>query len=72
MEWSKAFKLAIPVWLLVCGVIVAINHAADAPAGVINVIIGVAAAYPVTAFILKETAEDVAKWRAAFGSKSEK
>ncbi len=32
---------------------------------------GFTAAYLVTAFIVKETVEDIAKWRATFGSKSD-
>lgn len=72
MVWSKALKLAVPVWLLVGAMILAIDHVADAKATVVNLVIGLAAAYPVIAFIIKETAEDIAKWRAAFSSKSEK
>lgn len=72
MKWSKALKLAVPVWLLVCAVTAAINYAADAQATVIKLIIGLAAAYPLTAFILRATAEDVVRWRAVFGSKSGK
>lgn len=69
MRWSKALKLAAPVWLLVCAGTAAINYAAEAEVPVVNLILALAAAYPLNAFILKSTAENVAKWRAAFGSK---
>jgi hypothetical protein len=71
MIWRKSLKLAVPVWLLVCAGIAAINYAADAQVPVGNLLMGFAAAYLVTAFIIKETAEDIAKWRATFGSKTD-
>ncbi len=50
---------------------VAINYAAEAKALPLDMINAVAAAYPLTALILKATGEDLAKWRAAFGSQDE-
>ena len=72
MKWIKALKLAVPVWLLICAVMAAVNYTADKQTPVGYLIIALAVAYPLTAFILKETAEDFSKWREAFGSRREK
>jgi hypothetical protein len=71
VTWRKSFKLAVPVWLLVCAAFAAVIYVADAQVPVGNLLMGFAAAYLLTAFIVKETAEDIAKWRSTFGSKSD-
>ena len=71
MKWSKALKLAIPVWLLICAGALAINYAADVKATAGNLTMALAVAYPLTALILKVTVGDIAKWREAFGSKTD-
>ena len=71
MKWSKVLKRAIPVWLLVCAVVIAINYLFESRVLPFQLIVTLAAAYPLIAFILKATAEDFAKWRAAFGSKDD-
>ena len=71
MSWKKALKVAVPVWLLVCAVIVAINYAADLQLLLSNLLMGFAGAYLVTAVIIKDTADDIANWRATYGSKTD-
>ena len=72
MKWSAALKWAIPAWLLVCAVTVAINYAAEARLALLDLVVALLAAFPLTAFIIKATSEDVAKWRAAYGSRDDK
>lgn len=63
MKWSTAFAWAIPVWILVCGAVVAINYAAEAGAKVFDLSSALFAAYPLSAFIIKATAGDWAAWQ---------
>jgi hypothetical protein len=58
MKWITALKWAVPVWLLVCAAIVAINYAAEAKASLFNLAVALVTAYPLTAFIIKATGED--------------
>jgi hypothetical protein len=70
MKWVNALKWAIPVWGAVCVCVVAINCMAEPGQGAssFNLALTLVAAYPLTAFLIKETGDDWAAWRRNFGS----
>ena len=71
MKWSTSFIWAVPVWLVVCAAALAINFAAEARASLFDLSLALLAAYPVSAFVIKTTGEDLASWRAAYGSRKD-
>jgi hypothetical protein len=71
MKWSTALARAVPVWIVVCAAMVAINYAAEAGATLFDLSLALVTAYPLSAFIIKATGGEWAKWRAAHGSRTD-
>ena len=71
MKWSSALAWAVPVWMIVCALVIAINYAAEIGATRFDLLMGLLATYPLSAFMIKTTSDDWARWRAAFGSRDD-
>jgi hypothetical protein len=73
MKWKSALKWAFLVWLALAGVAIAISWTAEPgrkPA-LVDLVLALAVAYPLSAYVIRETAADWAAFRAAYLSRSD-
>jgi len=72
MTWMKALKWATPVWIVTIAAIGALMFLTDFAAGVgtaealKRLVLGAFVALPLITFLVKETIDDLARFRAAF------